>query len=320
MEQAASLTPAAPRASAAEVVLRTEGLSKHFGALVAVDRLDLEVRRGDIYGLLGLNGAGKTTTIRMVLRLIAPTAGRVLAFGQDVRENSLAVLNRIGAMVEIPQFYPYLTGRKNLELLYGLSGGKDAARVEECLELVGLSTRGGDRVRGYSQGMRQRLGLAQALLTRPELVILDEPTNGLDPQGIIDIRRLIQRLNRENGVTFLVSSHLLHEIELTCNRVAIVHQGRMRLQDDVKSLLAHAKALATVRAEPVAEARKVFGLRKADVVSERDGVFQLRCEPEALPDLAAALHASGCRVWELTPGRETLEDVFLAATGRGGAA
>jgi ABC-2 type transport system ATP-binding protein len=299
------LEPAPPKAALTEVVLRIEGLTKRFGDLTAVDNLDFEVRRGDIYGLLGLNGAGKTTTIRMIVRLIAPSGGRVLAFGADVRENSLAVLNRIGAMVEIPQFYPYLTGKKNLELLYGLSGGSDRARVDECLELVGLGDRGGDRVRGYSQGMRQRLGLAQTLLTKP------------DPQGIIDIRQLIQRLNREQGVTFLISSHLLHEIELTCNRVAIVHHGRVRLQDDVKHLLVRAKHLARVKAEPVDEARKVFRLRGVEVVGESDGGFNLKCEPEALPDIAAALHASGCQVWELTPGKATLEEIFLAETGRG---
>ena len=314
----ATLQPVTPGASLAEVVLRTEGLSKRFGKLTAVDDLNLEVRRGDIYGLLGLNGAGKTTTIRMVVRLIQPTAGRVMAFGEDVRENSLGVLNRIGAMVEIPQFYPYLTGKKNLELLYGLSGGTDRARVGECLELVSLETRGGDKVRGYSQGMRQRLGLAQALLTRPELIILDEPTNGLDPQGILDTRRLIQRLNRENGVTFLISSHLLHEIELTCNRVAIVHQGKLRVQDDVKKLLERAKAFARVRAEPAEEARKVFALRRVEVVGMQDGAFKLKCGPEALPDIAAALNAAGCEIWELTPGRATLEDFFLAETGSGG--
>ncbi|MCE9583032.1 MAG: ABC transporter ATP-binding protein [Planctomycetes bacterium] len=310
------MTP--PTASRADVVLRTEGLTKKFGHFTAVDGLNLEVRRGDIYGLLGLNGAGKTTTIRMVVRLIAPTAGKVLAFGEDVRENSLSVLNRIGAMVEIPQFYPYLAGRKNLELLYGLSGGKDRGRVDECLALVGLDDRGGDKVRAYSQGMRQRLGLAQALLTKPELIILDEPTNGLDPQGILDIRNLIRKLNTENGVTFVISSHLLHEIELTCNRVAIVHKGRLRVEDEVKKLLDRSLAVARVKATPMEEAKKVFALRRVEVVGLQDGAFKLRCGPEALPDLAQALHASGCEIWELTPGRATLEDFFMAETGRGG--
>jgi ABC-2 type transport system ATP-binding protein len=301
----------------AEAVLRTEDLSKSFGALKAVDGLNLEVRRGDIFGLLGLNGAGKTTTIRMILRLVAPTRGRALAFGEDVRRNRLSVLNRVGAMVEIPQFYPYLSGAKNLELLYGLSGGDDEDRVDECLRLVGLEDRGDDRVRGYSQGMRQRLGLAQALLTNPELVILDEPTNGLDPQGILDIRRLIQRLNREEGVTFLISSHLLHEVELTCNRVAIVHRGRLRVQDDVAKLLAGAMAVARVRAEPADEARKVAASCGLEIAGEEDGVLKLRCGAERLADLAAALHRAGCRVHELTPGRATLEEFFMAETGRG---
>jgi ABC-2 type transport system ATP-binding protein len=301
-----------------EAVLRTEDLTKRFGSIRAVEGVNLEVRRGDIYGLLGLNGAGKTTTIRMAMRLIAPTRGRVLAFGQDVRSIDLAVLNRIGAMVEIPAFYPYLSGRKNLELLGGLSGFRDGDRVSELLDLVGLGGRGNDRVRGYSQGMRQRLGLAQALLTRPELVILDEPTNGLDPQGILDIRRLIQRLNRESGVTFVISSHLLHEVELTCNRVGIIHEGRLRVQDTIARLLEGFRGLSRVRAEPEEAAAGVLAGLGVEASPAGDGVFRVKCDPGRLPDIAAALHGAGCRVHELAPARVTLEDFFMAETGRGG--
>ncbi|MEK7866385.1 MAG: ATP-binding cassette domain-containing protein, partial [Planctomycetota bacterium] len=165
-------------------VLRTEGLTKTFGALMAVKALDLEVQEGDIFGFLGLNGAGKTTTLRMVLRLIRPDMGRVHLFGKDTEDSFLDSFARIGALVESPSLYPYLTGRKNLELLGRLSGGVDAARVQWVLEEVGLAARADSRVRTYSQGMRQRLGIAQALVHRPKLVFLDEPTNGLDPHGI----------------------------------------------------------------------------------------------------------------------------------------
>jgi len=302
----------------AETILRTEDLTKHFGEIRAVDGLALEVFRGDIYGLLGLNGAGKTTTIRMLMRLIAPTRGRILAFGEDIRAHQLDVLNRIGAMVEVPAFYPYLTGRKNLELLYGLSGGRDKARVAECLGIVGLAERGQHKVRTYSQGMRQRLGLAQALLTKPELVVLDEPTNGLDPQGIHDIRALIQRLNRDSGVTFVISSHLLYEIELTCNRVGIVHEGKLRVQDRVATLLASAKSVARVKAEPAETVRRVLADRKIEILSTDDGTCHIRCAPDDIADLAAALHDAHCRIHELAPGRVTLEDFFMAETGGNG--
>jgi ABC-2 type transport system ATP-binding protein len=216
--------------------------------------------------------------------------------------------------VEIPQFYPYLTGRKNLELLYGLSGGRDRARVDACLERVGLGARGGDPVRAYSQGMRQRLGLAQALLTRPELVILDEPTNGLDPQGILDMRALIRGLNRDEGVTFLVSSHLLHEIEITCNRVAIVHRGRLKVEDEVAKLLAGAGAVARVRAEPVDRARQVAAALGCTVTGEDRGALLVTGGDTGLDGLAAELVRAGCRLHELTPGRASLEDYFLRAT------
>src|SRR5436190_16328763 len=196
-------------------VLQTQGLSKRFGAFQAVQDLNLEVQEGDIYGFLGLNGAGKTTTMRMILRLIRPTAGRVAIFGRDIRSDFIGIMKQVGSLVELPAYYPYLSAVKNLEILRLASGGVPVSRIAEVLDLVGLASRMHDRVGTYSQGMRQRLGIAMAFLAKPRLVFLDEPTNGLDPQGINHIRGMIKELNRKDGVTFVISSHLLHEIELT---------------------------------------------------------------------------------------------------------
>jgi ABC-2 type transport system ATP-binding protein len=307
---------------AAVSVLRTEGLLKRFGDLVAVDHLALDVREGDLYGFLGLNGAGKTTTIRMAVGLLRPTAGRVLIFGRDVRTHFFQVMPRLGALVEIPAFYPYLTGRENLELLRRLSGYPDRRCVGEALERVGLAARAGDRVRGYSQGMRQRLGIAQALLTRPSLVILDEPTNGLDPQGIADIRALIRRLNREDGVTVLLSSHQLYEVEITCTRVGILHEGRLVREATTEALLRGATGRARVRASPPSRAEAICRAfpGAGGIESGLDGSLRLRIDAEALSRLNAALVQGGCAVYELSPEWLTLEELFLAELRNAGAA
>jgi ABC-2 type transport system ATP-binding protein len=296
------------------VLLRTERLTKRFGDFTAVEDVGLEVFEGDLYGFLGLNGAGKTTTIRMLVRLIRPTAGRVELFGVDAADKFLDVMNRMGAMVEIPAFYPYLTGRENLELLRRLAGFPDRARVDEVLELVGLGKRGGDRVKAYSQGMRQRLGIAQALLTRPRFVILDEPTNGLDPQGIADIRGLIQRLNRTEGITFLISSHQLHEIELICTRVGIIREGRLVRQGGVRELLDLEDGYVRVRAVP--GERAAAALRgvpmRGPAEQAPDGAMIARVAADQVPALAARLLQERCAVSVLPPRRLNLEELFLS--------
>src|SRR5215475_1709895 len=213
-----------------EVALQTEELTKRFGTRIAVDRLTIRVERGDIYGFLGPNGAGKSTTLRMLLGLVRPTSG-LIKF--PVRASSweyLRARSRVGAIIESPAFYENFSGRRNLQLLASLSGGVKLSRVEQVLELVGLRDRARDPVKVYSYGMRQRLGIAQALLPTPELIILDEPTNGLDPQGIHETRKLIRRLRDEFNLTVLLSSHLLSEIEQLCNRVGIIHEGRLLYQ------------------------------------------------------------------------------------------
>jgi ABC-2 type transport system ATP-binding protein len=225
------------------VVLSTERLSKRFGKITAVQDLHLEVRQGDVFGLLGPNGSGKTTTLRMILGLIWPTEGQISLFGTPMVDDALrrAALQRIGAIVEQPAFYPYLNGRENLQgvaTFAGLPGSPATeARIDEVLMQVGLAPRARDSYKKYSLGMKQRLGIAAALLTQPELIILDEPTNGLDPAGMVEVRALIGQL-AQRGITVVLSSHLLHEVQQVCTRVAILNRGALVTQGEVKQLLA----------------------------------------------------------------------------------
>src|SRR5262245_41602360 len=238
-------------------ILETEGLTRKFGRLLAVDGLNLRVEEGDIYGFLGLNGAGKTTTIRMCLRLIRPTSGRVKLFGNDLRSSFISIMSQVGALVELPAYYPHLSARTNLEILRILTPGIDRRRVDEVLEHVGLAARRDSAVRTYSQGMRQRLGIAMALLPKPRLVILDEPTNGLDPQGIADIRNVLLDLNRRDGVTLVISSHLLHEVEVTCTRVGILKAGKLVEQETVEAIRNKAGTAVRIEADPAERALEI---------------------------------------------------------------
>ncbi|MFN3484239.1 MAG: ABC transporter ATP-binding protein [Planctomycetota bacterium] len=296
------------------VVLRTEGLTKRFGRFAAVQDLTLEVHEGDIYGFLGLNGAGKTTTLRMMLRLIRPTAGRVAIFGKDVRNDFIEIMRHVGALIELPAAYPYLSAAANLEILRTVSGGIPRSRIEEVLDLVGLRDRMHDKVRTYSQGMRQRLGIAMALLGRPRLVLLDEPTNGLDPHGINHIRRVIREMNRREGVTFLLSSHLLHEVEITCNRVGILKEGRLLLEDTVSRILARTVTGLRVEADPADRAREALQREPwiRDVALDETGGLRIQCDPARFAEVNALLVRAGVAVRELSPVRQTLEEFFLS--------
>ena len=211
------------------VVVKTNGLTKRFGSarrnILAVDNLSIEVKRGSIFGFLGPNGSGKTTTIGMLLGLILPTAGSMELFGQDTRQDLPSLLRRTSAVLENSPFYPYLSGRDNLEVFSRTMDGVDKSRIDEVLDTVGLKKRARSKTRTYSLGMRQRLSIAVALLSDPELIILDEPTNGLDPSGIIEIRELICQLG-EQGKTIFLSSHMLHEVEQVCNHVAVLNKGK----------------------------------------------------------------------------------------------
>src|SRR3989449_6729129 len=221
-------------------IISTSRLTKVFGRLVAVNDLHLQVQRGDVFGFLGPNGSGKTTTIRMLLGLIRPTAGRAILFGMDTAYQLPAILQRIGAIVEMPVFYPYLSGKDNLHAVAAasgmISGSASNRRVEEVLEIVELRAQAKDAFRKYSMGMKQRLGIGAALIADPELVLLDEPTNGLDPAGQFEIRQLIQRL-AELGKTIFISSHFLHEVQQVCNGVAILQKGNLKKQGAVSELL-----------------------------------------------------------------------------------
>jgi ABC-2 type transport system ATP-binding protein len=296
------------------MVLQTQELTKRYGRRLVVDRLSLSVQRGDIFGFLGQNGAGKSTVLRMALGLVRPTRGHVQLFGHDMRKHSLRVLGRVGAIVESPAFYENFSGWDNLRIFAALSGGTTRKRIEETLVLVDLLDRARDPVRTYSHGMRQRLGIAQALLPNPELIILDEPTDGLDPQGIREVRLLLPRLRDELGLTILLSSHLLHEVERICNAVAIIDQGRLLYQGAIAGLLAEEKVLK-ITVEPLDDAYRL--LRREPMVSvSRNGSQSLyvRVQNDYIPRVNALLVANGIRVMELAPQRTTLEDVFLSLT------
>jgi ABC-type multidrug transport system ATPase subunit len=293
-------------------IVRTCGLLKRYGTLTAVDGIDLEVRTGDRYGFLGANGSGKTTTIRMLLGLVHPTAGHVELLGARRLADALP---QVGAVVEQPASYGHLSGRTNLRLLdaagRGGARGTRTRRIDEALEQVGLG--GIDRrpVRAYSLGMRQRLGLAAALLRRPRLLVLDEPTNGLDPQGIREIRDLLVRLNQA-GTTIFLSSHLLSEVAALCTRVGVMDRGRLVLQDQL-DVLGGPTGRIEVRTPDAARAAALLG--RALVAHDGARLLVAGHDPAALN---AALVGAGIRVEHLIVERHDLEDVVLAATGTAG--
>ena len=296
-----------------DVALQTEKLTKRFGARTAVDRLTIRVERGDIYGFLGPNGAGKSTTLRMLLGLVRPTSG-LIKFPVASSWEYLRARSRVGAIIETPAFYENFSARRNLQLFASLSGGVSKHRVEEVLEIVDLRERAGDPVKVYSYGMRQRLGIAQALLPTPQLIILDEPTNGLDPQGIHETRKLIRRLRDEFKLTVLLSSHLLTEIEQLCNRVGIIHEGRLLYEGGPEALTASTN-LYKVRVDDLTGAFELLSKEPGLSVS-RNGASYLHvdADAEALARANALLVGGGIKVYELSPAQESLEDAFLRLT------
>jgi ABC-2 type transport system ATP-binding protein len=293
--------------------LEVRGLVKRYGQLTAVGGVDITVQTGDVYGYLGPNGAGKTTSLRMMLGLIRPDAGSVRVFGRDPLQ-TVHALEGVAGFVEAPTFYPYMSGRRNLELLAAYDGGGAAERIDEALETVELADRAGDRVGGYSHGMRQRLGIAAALLRSPRLLLLDEPTTGLDPGGMRDMRLLIQRLASQ-GITIVLSSHLLTEVEEVCNRVAIVRLGRIVYEGAMAELKGGAgttyrlattddeRALAICRAQPgITDARR------------QGGRIHLAADEATVAELSQALVEARVLIRALVPQTATLEDLFFALT------
>ncbi len=299
--------------SSNEPVVRTQGLTKRFGNLVAVDDLNLEIHRGQVFGFLGPNGAGKTTTIGMMLGLIRPTAGSVEMFGLDVRENLNEVLPRVGAVLDNPSLYPYLSGRDNLRIMARLSGEVTDERIEQSLEAVGLLPRAEDKFQNYSLGMKQRLAVAAALLGDPELLILDEPTKGLDPAGMKEIRDLFVGLGKE-GKTIFISSHLLHEVEQVCDHVAIIKGGRLIAQGVMSDLLKRGGMLELRVTDPD---RAMELLRRESWVSSlvRDGELLLvGAGQEHAPEISALLAKNEIFISEMRARESTLEGFFLEVT------
>ncbi len=298
--------------------IEVRGLSKRYGTITAVDDVDLTVERGDVFGYLGPNGAGKTTSLRMMLGLIRPTAGSVSLFGRDPQEG-VEALQGVAGFVEAPAFYPYLSGRTNLELCAALDGGDSKSRIDEVLEIVQLSDRAGDRVGGYSHGMRQRLGIASALLRRPRLLLLDEPATGLDPAGMRDMRRLIRDLAGQ-GITVLLSSHLLPEVEELCNRVAIIRSGAVAYEGSLADLRRQAGAGYRLRTTDDERARRVCAAQDGidEVTDAPGGGLEFSAASEsAVGELSLALAESGALVLELSPRHATLEDLFFQLTEGG---
>lgn len=300
--------------AAGDVVLQTRNLGKRFKHRWAVEGLNLDVHRGDVFGFLGPNGAGKSTTIRMVLSLIAPTTGEVVLFGKPLRAHRRDVLLRVGGLVEGADFYQYLSARRNLEIVAALRGGCTRQELDEVLDIVGLTDRADDTVKTYSHGMKQRLGIAQALLGSPEFVILDEPTTGLDPQGIKEVRELIRRLSRERAMTVFLSSHLLSEIEQTATSMAIINRGKLVVQGRVKELLNDGASIVKIEASPIGKAYDLLR-RRPDVeqVEKMDNHLEVRVAPERIGDLNTMLVQEGVCVTALIPKR-SLEDYFLSIT------
>jgi ABC-2 type transport system ATP-binding protein len=291
----------------------TEGLTKRYRDRVVVDSVDLSVQEGEIFGFLGPNGAGKTTTIGMLLGLIRPSAGRAALLGHDVAQQPEQALSGVGAMIETPAFYPYLSGRDNLRVL-ALAGGLPRERVESVLATVELADRARDSFRTYSLGMKQRLGIAAALLHDPKLIILDEPTNGLDPAGQLEIRELIRTL-ATRGHTIFLSSHMLHEVEQICERVAILRQGKIVTQGRVADLLRRGQGLLVrVAGDAAAAQRLLAGLDWVRSVAPHEGALLVDAPAERAPEITMLLAAQAIPVAEIRAHQERLEDLFLEVT------
>ncbi|HEX3223230.1 MAG TPA: ATP-binding cassette domain-containing protein [Nocardioides sp.] len=303
-----------------DLAVRTRGLTKHFGAQTVVDRIDLEVPVGAVYGFLGPNGSGKTTTIRMLLALVAPTAGEVELFGRAMPAAAARVLPAVGALVEGPAFHPYLSGRSNLLRLDAADRTADPAtatrRVDAALDRVGLLAAAGKRFRAYSLGMRQRLAIAGALLTPKDLLVLDEPTNGLDPQGTREVRQLVASLT-DDGTTVLVSSHLLSEVEQMCTHLGVMHVGRLVAQGSSAELRSGGVIEAIVETDAPADAARVMSeLGLTEIRTTRTAATGQLGEVAPEKVVAACVHA-GVAVTGFRVGRPTLEDVFVSLTGEG---
>ncbi len=294
--------------------IQIESLSKHYGRVRAVDGVSLTVAPGQVYGFLGPNGAGKSTTMRMLLGLVRPTKGRAFLLGRPCGSVRARAAGVVGALVEDPAFYGYLTARRNLALLARLSGGVPALEIDRVLHLVGLRDYGRRRVSAFSHGMKQRLALAQALLPRPRVLLLDEPTNGLDPRGRVEMRALLQRLSQE-GVTIFLSSHLLEEVERLCTHLAFLSRGRLLVAGKTADLLASEMVRVELRARPDWQARRLLTNRpEVQGLRRQEDALTFSCPRPALAEINAALVGEGVAVLALVPQEESLEELYLRLT------
>jgi ABC-2 type transport system ATP-binding protein len=301
-----------------EPIVSLRGVTKRIGRTTIIDNLTFDVPQGEIFGFLGPNGAGKTTTIRMMVGLMAITQGEILIKGKNIKREFEQAIRHVGAIVENPEMYKYLSGYHNLVHYARMVPGVTKERIDEVVSLVKLENRIHDKVKKYSLGMRQRLGVAQALLHRPSLLILDEPTNGLDPAGIRELRDYLRYLTRTEGITVIVSSHLLSEMELMCDRVAILQQGKLvdvkPIQDFIGS--SDGAQVYLIEASPAEQALKSLlgmeGVREAIAVPEG---LEVTTERDRIPEVLARLIRSDIRVYGVSAQRQSLEDRFLAITG-----
>ncbi len=296
-------------------IIEARNLSKSFGNFAAVQDVSFSIYQGDVYGFLGQNGAGKSTTMRMLLGLIFPDNGSVYIKGIHFNNNSRHLLKHVGAVIERPDLYKYLSGWDNLRMFAKLSGGKITnERLNEVLDVVGLKGREQDKVKGYSQGMKQRLGIAIAMVHNPDLLILDEPTNGLDPQGIYEMRLLIQRLSKDFGKTILISSHLLYEIEQMATRMIIIHKGKKVVEGDVKTLMAPAENLMQVRLQNNNAISAIRSSEWGDLLTYHEGdTYTFKMPQTDMPVLNEWLVSAGLGVLEIK-STHSLESYFLSLT------
>ncbi len=297
-------------------IIRTAGLTKRFGLaknnILAVDNLDIEVHRGEIFGFLGPNASGKTTTIGMLLGLIRPTSGTIELFGQDTRHNLPSLLKRVSAVLENSPFYPHLSGYDNLKIFARTIGNINNNRIDEVLETVGLKKRAKSKARTYSLGMKQRLSVATALLNNPDLLILDEPTNGLDPSGIIEFRELIKSLGKQ-GKTIFLSSHLLHEVEQVCDHLAIINKGKFIARGPVDELLHRGKMLQLRVSDPDAAAALFMNVEWVKKIEIEDSYIFIEVPEEKAAETNSILVNGGIHVSEMKMSEDSLEDFFLDA-------
>lgn len=299
-----------------EIFLQFEQVSKLYNSFLAVDKLSFNVYKGDIFGFLGPNGAGKSTSIRMALSLIKPTSGEINLFGSDILNDREKTLSKVGALIEKPDFYSYLSAQKNLEILGEISAVQGLkAKIDEVLDLVGLTSRRNSKVKTFSQGMKQRLGIAQTLLHDPKLIILDEPANGLDPQGQVDMRELIVRLNKERGITVIISSHILNEVEQICNRMVIINKGKSVVEGDVSELLTGSRMKVSYVTDDNEQTLAL--LSNSEFKDNINGIekekLTLLMEHENIPKLNDFLSKEGVKVYSIEPIR-SLEEYFITMT------